>query len=178
MLPSAQAQPMPLFQHHQMPQHPSAVHPQQAQMMLSPTETYQYNYNTQGMHINDNILQPFSQSSVMPALPPQQMPTPLPIEAEPDLVEQPENHASTQSFTGGHPFANHHWPSPIPSNEPYYDINLNGVNFYMGDHGPVDLHQQVYDCPYRNFLGSSTSAESTADYGQGNDVGDMESLNG
>jgi hypothetical protein len=193
MLPSAQAQPMPLFQHNHMPQHPSAVHPPHAQMILSPTETCQYNYNTQGLHINGNISQPFSQSSLIPALLPQQLSTPLPIEAEPDLVEQPENHASTQSFTGGHPFANHHWPSPIPSNDPYYDINLNGVNFYMGDHGddygnqaagehdmpgPVDLHQQVYDCPYRNFLGSSSSGESPGDYGQGNNVGDMESLNG
>ncbi|XP_004958932.1 uncharacterized protein LOC101780877 [Setaria italica] len=211
MLPSAQAQPisMPPFQHSQMPQHALAVQPQ-AQMTLSSTETYPHNYNTLEMHINGNISLPFIQSSLMPALPPppspstqitfynefpppsssQQPPTPLPIEAEHYMVEHPENHASTQDFTAGHPFANHQWPSPIPSNEPYYDISLYGLNLYLGDHGdygglvtverdmagPSGLHQQTYDCPYRNFLGSSSSGESHGDYGPGNNVGDMAHL--
>ncbi|RCV09417.1 hypothetical protein SETIT_2G026600v2 [Setaria italica] len=159
MLPSAQAQPisMPPFQHSQMPQHALAI-------------TFY------------NEFPPPSSS--------QQPPTPLPIEAEHYMVEHPENHASTQDFTAGHPFANHQWPSPIPSNEPYYDISLYGLNLYLGDHGdygglvtverdmagPSGLHQQTYDCPYRNFLGSSSSGESHGDYGPGNNVGDMAHL--
>jgi hypothetical protein len=67
MLPSIQAQPMPLFQHTQMPQQALAMQPH-AQMTLSSTETYQHNYNTQRIHINDNISQPFSQSSMMPTV--------------------------------------------------------------------------------------------------------------
>ncbi|CAL5091542.1 unnamed protein product [Urochloa decumbens] len=167
------------------------------QMMLPSTESYRYNYNTQGVHINGNISQPFSQSTLISALPPpppssstqmtfynefppppssQQMPIPLPIEAELHLLEQPENNTSTQDFIPvGHPFANHRWPSPIPSNEPYCDINLYGLNLYLGDHGdygvqgssehgmpsPSGLHQQAYDdSPYRNFLGSSEEEES------------------
>ncbi|RLM86232.1 uncharacterized protein C2845_PM04G02120 [Panicum miliaceum] len=153
--PSAQAQPRPLFQHSLMPQHPSAVQPQ-VQMMLSPTETYQHNYNTQlGVQINGNISQPFLESSLISTLPPppspsaqntfynefpppsslQQPPTPLPIESELYPAEQYENHASAQNFTAGHPFANHQWPSPIPYNELYYDISLYGMNLYLGGNG-------------------------------------------
>ncbi|CAL5067190.1 unnamed protein product [Urochloa decumbens] len=188
LLPTAQTQPMP--------QHPLAVQPHE-QMMLPSTESYQYNYNTLGVHINGNISQPFSQSTLISTLPPpppsssmqmtfynefpptpswQQLPITFPIEAELHLEEEPENNTSTQDFTAvGHPFANHQWPSPIPSNEPYCDINMYGLNLYLGDHGdyggqgssehgmpsPSDLHQQAYDdSPYRNFLGSSSSEES------------------
>ena len=210
LLPSAHAQPRPLFQHSQMPQHPLVVEPQ-VQRMLSPTETYQHNYNTQlGMHINGNIPQPYSQSFLNSALPPppappsssaqitfynefpppsfsHELPTPLPIETELHPVEQFENHASPQDITIDHPFVNHQWPSPIPSNEPYYDISLYGMNLNLGGHGdyggqaagehdmpgPSGLHQQGYDCPYRNFLGSFSSGECPADYGPGNNLGDM-----
>ncbi|KAF8714033.1 hypothetical protein HU200_028025 [Digitaria exilis] len=157
-----------------------------AQMMLSSTETYQHSYNnTQGVHINGSILQPFSQSSLMSALPP----TPFPIEAGLHPVVNPENPCT---FTSSHPFANHQCPSPIPSNEPYYDISLlYGLNHSLGDHGgyggqtagehdmpgPSGLHQQAYDCTYRNFLGSS-SGESPGDYGTGNNHGDMGHLVG
>ncbi|CAL5078188.1 unnamed protein product [Urochloa decumbens] len=154
-----------------------------AQMMPSPIETYQHNYNTQGMHINGNI----SQSTLMSALPPppptssvpitsgneypppsslqQPPPTPLLIEAQLHLGEQPENQSNTRDFAVGHPFANYQWPSPIPSNEPYYDIRMYGMDFNLdhGDYGgqaayeerdmpsPSGLHQQAYDCPYRNI---------------------------
>ncbi|CAL5067188.1 unnamed protein product [Urochloa decumbens] len=180
LLPSEQARSMPLFQLLK-PQHTLAVEPQ-AQMMPSPIETYQHNYNTKGMHINGNI----SQSTLMSALPPpppaassvsafdnecsppsslEQPPTPLLIEAELHPGEQPENQSSTRGFAVGHPFANYQWPSPIPSNEPYYDVSLYGLNFNLGYHGdygdqaaderempsPSGLHQQAYDCPYRNI---------------------------
>jgi hypothetical protein len=92
-------------------------------------------------------------------------------------VEQPEIYASTHDITTGHPFANHQWLSPIPSNDPYYDISMYGVNIYLGDHGeyggvataehdmvdPSSLHQQNYGCPYRNFLGGSSPGESPQD---------------
>ncbi|CAL5091541.1 unnamed protein product [Urochloa decumbens] len=181
LLPSEQARSMPLFQLLR-PQHTLAVEPQ-AQMMPSPIETYQHNYNTQGMHINGNI----SQSTLMSALPPppptssvpitsgneypppsslqQPPPTPLLIEAQLHLGEQPENQSNTRDFAVGHPFANYQWPSPIPSNEPYYDIRMYGMDFNLdhGDYGgqaayeerdmpsPSGLHQQAYDCPYRNI---------------------------
>jgi hypothetical protein len=208
LLPSAQAQPRPLFQHNLMLQYPSVVEPQ-VQMMLSPTETYQHNYNTQlGMHINGNMSQPFSQSFLTSALPPpppsssaqitlcnefpppsssHEPPTPLPKETELHPVEQSENHASAQDITIGHSFVNHHWPSPISSNEPFYDISLYRMNLNLGGHGdyggqavgehdmpgPSGLHQQGYDYPYRNFLGSFSSGECPEDYGPENNLGDM-----
>ncbi|CAN6196808.1 unnamed protein product [Urochloa humidicola] len=152
LLPSAQDQPMPLFQLLK-PQHPLAVDPQ-GQMIPLPMETYQNNYNTHAVHINGNI----SQSTFMSALPPpppsvpitfdneypppsssQQPPTPLPIEAELHPVEQPENQSTTRDFTASHPFADLQWPSPIPSNEPYYDISLYGLNLFLGkNHGDYE----------------------------------------
>ncbi|CAN6209265.1 unnamed protein product [Urochloa humidicola] len=95
----------------------------------------------------------------------QQPRTPLLIEAEFHQGEKPENQSSTRDFVVGHPFANYQWPSPIRFNEPYYDISLYGLSFNLGDHGdyggqaaverdmpsPSGLHQQAYDCPYRNI---------------------------
>ncbi|KAG2639789.1 uncharacterized protein LOC120661392 [Panicum virgatum] len=194
-----------------MPQHPLVVEPQ-VQMMLSPIETYQNNYNTQpGIHINGNIPQPFSQSFLVSALPPppppppsssaqitfcnefpppsssHELPTPLPKQTELHPTKQYENHASAQDITIDHSFVNYQWPSPIPFNEPYYDISLYGMNLNLGGHGdyggqaagehdmpgPSGLHQHGYDCPYMNFLGSFSSGECPADYSAGNNLGDM-----
>ncbi|PVH63393.1 hypothetical protein PAHAL_2G020000 [Panicum hallii] len=158
LLPSAQAQPRPLFQHNLMLQYPSVVEPQ---ITLC------------------NEFPPPSSSH--------EPPTPLPKETELHPVEQSENHASAQDITIGHSFVNHHWPSPISSNEPFYDISLYRMNLNLGGHGdyggqavgehdmpgPSGLHQQGYDYPYRNFLGSFSSGECPEDYGPENNLGDM-----
>lgn len=142
ILPTAQAPSMPLLQHGIMPQHPLMVNTQ-VQMFSSPNEAHQHNNNnsTQGVHINSNILQPSSQSSLMSMLQPspsslaqitfcnelpppsllQQPQTLFSPEPELHLVAQPENHASIGDFVAGHPFAIHRWPSPMQSDEPYFD---------------------------------------------------------
>jgi hypothetical protein len=140
ILPMAQAPSTSLLQHGLMPPHPLMVKPQ-AQMLSSSNEAHQHNYNNPRVHINSNILQPSSQSSLISMLQPppsslaqitfynelpppsllQQPPTLLPPEPELHPAAQPENHASIRDFTAAHPFPIHQWPSPIQSDWPYFD---------------------------------------------------------
>jgi hypothetical protein len=142
ILPTAQAPSTSLLQHGLMPQHPLMFNTQ-AQILSSSNEAHQHNYNnTQGVHINSNILQPYPQSSLISMLQPppsssaqitfcnelpppsllQQPPTLLPPEPELHPTAQPENHASSGDFTADHPiFSIDQWPSPIQSDGPFFD---------------------------------------------------------
>ena len=104
-------------------------------MLSSSNEAHQHNYNnTKGVHINSNILQPSSQSSLISMLQPppsslaqitfyNELPPPSLLPPEPELhpAAQPENHASIEDFTATHPFPIHQWPSSIQSDGPYFD---------------------------------------------------------
>ncbi|KAJ1287660.1 hypothetical protein BS78_02G028000 [Paspalum vaginatum] len=185
---------------------PAQPWPQMTLPLPPPNQAYQHSYNTQGaVHINGDVPQPFSsQTSFMPALPPPVPPPPpssssaqftfytelpplppsysslLPLEAELDPpAEQPaENHAGTQDFTTADQLlANHQWPSPISSNDPYYGFSSYGLDLYMGDlsgyggqatadpdmPGPSGVHPQPHGFSYRNLLLESEEEEDEDD---------------
>ncbi|XP_062187904.1 uncharacterized protein LOC133891202 [Phragmites australis] len=128
----------------------------QAHKMKLPNESHQYNNHFSQYFSRSTLLPsqppplaiaPTSSSHIPlsndfpPLSPPLQLPQPMPSQVELPFgaqnfnpVAPPQNHSNTHNFAVGNPFATYQ-PPIIPSNEPYHDPSLHGLNVSLGNKG-------------------------------------------